>query len=147
MNSKRITTALIGILLAILLVLGGCNHAEGTKSGDPATMFVHTVLGLTIKTTGLTSGDYYYLEFSDDTLAVVKYTGTATKLTVPDEINGKTVVALENKSFYNNETLVEVSLPNTVKAIGNFAFLGSKRLEAIRFGSDMEHIGISAFEN
>lgn len=147
MNSKKITTTLIGILLAFLLVLCGCYNSEETNNGDPATMFVNTVLGQTIKTQRLTNGDYDYLEFGDGTLAIVKYTGTAATLSIPAEIDGKTVVALENKSFYNNETLVDVILPDTIKAIGNFAFMGSKKLESINFGLNIENIGISTFDN
>ena len=46
-----------------------------------------------------TYGDYEYRELNDGTVEITKYTGSASTLTIPSEINGKTVTSIGYGSF------------------------------------------------
>ena len=46
-----------------------------------------------------TDGDYQYAVLDDVSVEIVKYNGKAKKLTIPDMLDGKEVIALDNHAF------------------------------------------------
>mgnify|MGYP001199806551 CR=1 FL=1 len=48
-----------------------------------------------------TDGDYQYAVLDDVSVEIVKYNGKAKKLTIPDMLDGKEVIALDNHAFSN----------------------------------------------
>ncbi len=113
--------------------------------------------------------DFEYEENEDGTITLTSFTGNLYDLNytvnVPPEIDGKTVTAIEN-IFYNNTSVVSVSLPDTitelpsfsyctklksikipsgVKKIWNRNFLQCYALEEINIPEGVESIGSSAF--
>ena len=48
----------------------------------------------TMSVGALTSGDYEYSILSDGTVEITTYTGSATNLTIPSTIGGKTVTSI-----------------------------------------------------
>lgn len=69
-------------------------------------------------------------------------------LNIPEgiSINGQnfTIVAIAHKAFYKARKLKELSLPKTIKVIGNEAFKGVD-IEKINFSEGLEKIGDRAF--
>lgn len=68
-----------------------------------------------------------------------------TKLTIPETVEGMTVIGIEGFAFYGWEALTSVSMPKTVKSLGQQAFYACKSLSTITGISNLEYIGISVF--
>ena len=96
-------------------------------------------------------GDYISsgLSFSvnDDGTYAVSGIGicTNTALIIPSEYNGKAVTAIATGAFKNNNSIVSVIIPDTVKVIGDEAFYLCSKLESVVIGNGVESIGTRAF--
>lgn len=97
-------------------------------------------------------GDYRYqvTKENDDekTVAVIRYTGTETKITIPSSAtnNGITYVVNDLKSQpFKSSNVTSVTLPNTFTRISGGAFAESKNLEEIIIPETVTSIGSSAF--
>ncbi|MBO7390049.1 MAG: leucine-rich repeat protein, partial [Clostridia bacterium] len=55
------------------------------------------------------------------------------RLVIPETIDGKTVTTISNDAFADNDTVVKIYLPMTVKKIGESAFKGASKLYDIAF--------------
>ncbi len=73
---------------------------------------------------------------------LVKYTGTATTVSVPD-----TVKVIGESAFANNSYIKTVKLPDTLKTISYAAFSGCNNLQSVVIPSNVEEIGNAAFAN
>lgn len=73
---------------------------------------------------------------------LVKYTGTATTVSVP---NGVKVIGEE--AFANNSQMVSVSLPSSLEKISYAAFSGCNNLTKVEIPDSVEEIGTAAFCN
>ncbi len=148
---KRTGIALVALALGITALFSGCNMDAITgemESYDPATEMVADIMGKTIPdTTRQACNDYEYMLFEDGTAVITAYQGTDTVLNIPGEVDGHTVVALENKALYKNETVQEIVFPDSLEVIGNFAVMYCKNLEKVTFGKNIKNIGVSAFES
>ena len=114
--------------------------------------------------------DYEYSETDDGTIVIDKYNGTAKSIEIPEEIDGKPVVGIGEKAFYekNNITnvvipegvteigerafdnckmLMEVILPETLKTISDYAFVDCYNLSNVYLTDSIETIGKAAFKN
>ncbi len=63
------------------------------------------------------SGDFVYLPLEDDEISIVGYTGTATAVDIPAQLDGKTVTALGSKAFAGTSGITSINLPATVKNV------------------------------
>lgn len=84
---------------------------------------------------------------SNDGITVTGYRGRAIHVKIPEEIDGKRVVAIADRAFYGNTAIQSVHVPDTVKTIGWFAFSGCISLGAIHIPASVESISYGAFEN
>ncbi len=66
---------------------------------------------------------------------------------IPAKIDGKTVVGIGEKAFYNQQGLKSITLPNTVKYIDVQAFYGCTSLTTVKIPSNVMSIGKNAFVN
>lgn len=105
----------------------------------------------------------------DDGLVTIEgYAGYASELELPSEIEGHTVAYIADTSFFGNNTLSTVTVPETVSVIGksafencsalhtvviegalqieSMAFRGCDRLSKISLPGTLASIGDSAFE-
>lgn len=83
------------------------------------------------------NGDLYF----DESL----YTG-GSELTVPEEINGETVLYLSDGCFASCDGLTTVHLPDTLEWIGTDAFLDCTALRGLYIPDSVWYIGGSAFD-
>ena len=86
-----------------------------------------------------------YIE-ENGNITIISYSGKSTELIIPASINGSPVVAIADNAF-ESSSLVSVSIPETLKSIGWFAFSGCSKLERIIIPKNVTEIGYSAFCN
>ena len=79
-------------------------------------------------------------------LEIVKYTGWAEHVEIPESINGLTVVGIQERAFENigAET---IKLPDTIEFIDANAFLNCNNLTEVEFGSGLKTVGYRLFNN
>ncbi len=94
-------------------------------------------------------GNYKTSENADGTLTVTGIEGKQTKLSIPSEIDGKTVTAIADGAFMWDEYVIDVTIPATVKKVGANAFYYCPKLASVTFVTDgdsgVTEIGESAF--
>ncbi len=96
----------------------------------------------TTETAPVPAGDFEYRVREDGTLTVF-YKGEAEEVTVPAEIDGKTVTAIGDSAFWLNR-VKKVTLPDTITLIDQYAFLESG-IEEINLPASLREIGTCAF--
>ena len=89
--------------------------------------------------------NYEYSLNEDGTVTITDYKGTDPALVIPSEIDGKTVTALDGYSFWMDDNLTSVVIPEGVKSIGKYAFNASKNITSITVPSSVTTIGDAAF--
>lgn len=156
-KAKRIlcTASLLALLCGLL---AGCSADSvlrllsiDTDTYDPATEMIADIADKTVEKTDCVSGAYVYTLYTDGTAAITKYTDTDTDagglvLTLPDTLDGHSVVALENKAFYKLK-INTIVFPASIAYIGNYACMSCEGLQKIVFEGTPQSIGVSAFES
>ncbi len=128
---KKIQTSrkrLLSVLLAVAMVL--------------------TALPLTaLSALAATSGDFEYevLSETDKTCEITGYTGSATTLSVPQALDGYSVIGIGKHALADNTALTSVTLPNSVTELVYGAFLGCTALTDVQLPSTLKSIGEYAF--
>lgn len=87
------------------------------------------------------SGDYSYSKLvsdgSDEKAACIeRYSGSEADLEIPAELDGLKVVKLGKNAFVNADYLHSVTLPETVTALGDYAFVNCLNLMEFRVAKD-----------
>lgn len=95
---------------------------------------------------GATDIDAYQLDYTPDGAYILSYNGRFPEVVIPEILNGYTVIGISDYAFYGNQTLVSLTLPDTVKTIGKYAF-GNSNLTEIELGEGITSIGDYAFTN
>lgn len=89
----------------------------------------------------------YYCDLDDGTIGVAGLRDDeTTRVTVPSEIDGKTVTAIDSGAF-SGDIIEYVSIPDTVTLIDNNAFKNCEELGSIKIPSSVTSIGKNAFKN
>ena len=90
----------------------------------------------------------YYDSSSDPSWVVwSEYPYTDPVIKVPEMAGGLTVVAIDNNALYNSSSIQTITLPNTIKSIGAWAFAGDSSLTSINIPASVEYVGESAFNS
>ena len=71
---------------------------------------------------------------------LIKYVGTDTKITIPND-----VTSIGNSAFENCSNITSVSIPNTVTSIGKWAFRNCSNVTNINIPDSVTTIGMDAF--
>lgn len=91
----------------------------------------------------LNNSDFNYVEDSGG-ITVTGYKGSKSTLELPDVINGNIVTAIGDNAF-EDSNIKSITLPNTLKTIGNRAFFNSKGLHVVEIPNGVTRIGNYAF--
>lgn len=83
---------------------------------------------------------FTYTTDDDGNATITGYTGCASALVIPSEIDGHTVVGIGNRAFENRGELYSVVIPDTVTRIGYYAFAGTS-LQELDLPQKIESIG------
>lgn len=93
-----------------------------------------------------TENNYEYRVESDNTVTLTEYIGEASVVEIPDTIDGYTVAALGVECFKSNTVIESVTIPATIKSIGDYCFEKCTSLHSVSFIEDgLEVIGKKAF--
>ncbi len=98
----------------------------------------------------LTSGDYSYVVLEDETVKITKYNGTQDilELTIPSEIDGKTVTVIGKEAFAGATGLTIVNFPEGLLELEERAFADSSVKKAFLNDSrQLKEIPSEAFRN
>ena len=75
-------------------------------------------------------GQLVYVPYKNG-IAIKRYRGIAAKVEVPGIIDQKPVIAIEKKAFLSCKTIKEISLPDTIEEIGDWAFAHAEHLRTV----------------
>ena len=89
--------------------------------------------------------DYTYQE-TDGGIEIVGTAITDSKITIPDTVDGKTVVKI-GKNAFAHSNVEEIVLPDSVKELADSAFEGCTHLKSITFGSGLAKLGENVFKD
>ena len=87
----------------------------------------------------------FELSFDETYYCVVGYKGSPQYITIPDMNDGLPVKEISAKAFYGCDTLISITLPDGITAIGNNAFYSCGKLASIVIPDSVTTIGDSAF--
>ena len=127
-NRISITRVIIGSFFALLFVFIFCIILYYTGVVDMSPSGIET-------------------ELSGSGVKITSYTGEDKNLVIPKTINGKPVIEIDSKVFYENDNIEKVTLPESLKKIGNRAFAKCSNLKEVIFNSDYTDCGEALFEN
>ncbi len=95
--------------------------------------------------TNLWNGFKYIVDYLNDTVTIVEYIGISSKITVPSEIEGRKVIAIDDLVFSYLPKLQELVISEGVEIIGKFAFAYCENLTTATIPDSVLSIGDSAF--
>lgn len=138
--------SVLGVLLAVLFVLSPA--VSGYAASDGTAVWPET--GALRAEHGI-----MYSSLGDGTCILVDGVGSEESVAVPDEVGGCTVVEIADFAFFHtghsqtqvNTKLREISLPDTIKRIGERAFGFCENLAKIEIPGSVEEIADYAFVN
>lgn len=133
---------LIALLLCVA-VLSGCNTKNSSSTPTTDSTVQESVSGVN------TNGFEYSTASDNGTsfIIITGYSGTASELTIPENIDGYPVEKISVSAFKDNTSLKSVVLPDTLKQIGYSAFKGCSSLESITFPKNLTDINGYAFND
>ncbi|MDR0913970.1 MAG: leucine-rich repeat protein [Oscillospiraceae bacterium] len=88
--------------------------------------------------------DFEYT-ISNGTATITGYTGSASVLNIPSTLGGYAVTEIGYRTFYYCESLSNVTIPNSVTTIVEYAFEGCYNLTSITIPNSVTTIGNGAF--
>ena len=90
---------------------------------------VNSVMPVMVKDSEQTENGWQYTVY-DNTVTITGYSGNATKLTIPSEIEGKPVTEIDSYAFADNTTITSVNL-GSIQKIGYSVFEGCTSLKSL----------------
>ena len=94
-----------------------------------------------------TYGDFNYSVLDDGAVEITGYNGSAEKVDIPAEIDGKSVTSIGIRAFRWCTSLTSVTIPNSVTNIDVWAFGWCTSLTSITIPDSVTSIGNLAFVN
>ncbi len=92
----------------------------------------------------LTEGDYQYKVLGGNA-RITKYSGSAAELVVPSTLGGYTVDSIGYGAFASMKSLTNVTIPETITQIDDYAFDVCTALQTIVLPEKMTYLGRSVF--
>ena len=89
--------------------------------------------------------NFEFVQNSNDTLKIKKYLGNDTDVTIPSEYNGKKVTMI-GKAAFRGTNISSITLPISVKEIGDSVFQDCYNLTHVILNEGLEKIGWNSFE-
>lgn len=83
-----------------------------------------------------TSGDYIFSVHLDGTAEINEYTGSASDLIIPSELNGHPVTSIGDYAFNRSRSLKSITISECITSIGANPFTECARLASIKVSQD-----------
>ena len=84
---------------------------------------------------------------TEDSVAVVGYSGKLEDVVIPKLHNGKPVTSISDLAFNFCDSLTNINIPDSVTSIGYLAFRGCRNLISIEIPAGVTSIGVNAFND
>ena len=121
--------------------------SSGTSSAQPASTTQPEASGVSVSS----EGNFEYRIDEAGNAVITKYTGSDTICHIPETLDGRTVVSIEgNRSksaFEDCVNLQYVLLPDTIQSVGQFAFFKCDSLIGVSLPESLTSIEYSAFKD
>lgn len=88
---------------------------------------------------------YCIVSEQEKTCKITAYDGWNKVVTIPSEINGYQVIAIDREAFCNFDKIETVEIPDTVQYIGRYAFYYCTNLMRVTLPNSVTYIGDHAF--
>ncbi len=88
--------------------------------------------------------DFEYIQYKDG-ISIKRYKGISDRVSIPDCIENKSVIAIERKAFLSCKKVVEIKLPDTIEELGDWAFAHMEGLKSIILPYNLSIIGKEIF--
>ena len=145
---KRIKVfVLVGIMA---ISLAGCSGKKGSSSEevtaeDSKDVVTDDVTNKDAEDEESKVEDFTYQFRSDGDIEIDGYNGSASRIVIPEEIDGHKVVGVSG--FNGNKDITYLSIPASVKSIGLKAFYDCSSLAQVDMTDGLEEIGEMAFSS
>lgn len=149
---KRYFYTVLG--MAIILTFTGCAR-QNTQMDEPAMaqnggQVFEQQVSENSAATSKTDAALNLIEFSLDETAggyciIAADTAISGDLVIPDQYDGKPVVRIDERAFYNCENLNSIELPDSITEIGASAFRGCSGLTGISLPDGLKAISSDCF--
>lgn len=128
----------------------GCALLTRVHMGNPLTLWEENVFSGTgwkpaQEEIEGDNNDFLYEIDRKNLVTITGYTGAASVLTIPRKLEGKPVVAIGKSAFEGNHGLVEVSMPDSITSLQNYAFRDCGNLEKVRLSNGIGRLYTSTF--
>ena len=90
-------------------------------------------------------GDYEYCFLEDESAKILKYTGNAPVVFLPEKLEGKKVSVIGESAFQNNGQINQVVFPTGIAVVEDRAFEGCVELQYAFLNAGVREIGYRAF--
>jgi len=90
--------------------------------------------------------DFYYLELGEQAVFIYDYKGSGGSVTIPSQINGKSVLGIWISAFKDCDNITSVTIPNSVRAVMKYSFSGCTSLTSVTIPNGVGVIDVGAFE-
>ena len=107
---------------------------------------LHT--GMSLPVSAKTSGNFEYILLEDGTAEITNYTGDSPDVIIPSVLDGYTVTSIGDNAFKESEGngwLESVAFPDTITAIGDYAFWYCSLLKSIVIPDSVKTLGEYSF--
>ena len=81
-----------------------------------------------------------YIFYESTKVRITKYIGSSQVVSIPSSINGYTVTKIESMAFAYKD-ITDVTIPDTITGIGEYAFRGCKKLSSLTLPESIEYLG------
>ncbi|TWH57574.1 Bacterial surface proteins containing Ig-like domains [Desulfitobacterium sp. LBE] len=131
---KKKKLFLAALLLAFFLPAGvGADEAQTAPAGGNLTGIVYD------------NGSFLKYKAGTAGITITACDQAATRIDIPDYIEGKPVTNIAREAFSGCRDLTEIRLPDTLRTIGYAAFAGCQSLTGINLPEGLEQLGGQAF--
>lgn len=104
-------------------------------------MLASISVGYGVTVSADTSGDFEYTVLEDGTVEITDYTGLATVVNIPLQIDGFNVSSIGNYAFDSCDNITDVTIPNGVTKIGDNAFFSCDSLINLSIPESVTSLG------
>ena len=100
-------------------------------------------LAFTVAYADASDFDYEVISEEDKTCMITGYTGNDAVIVIPEQLDGYSVVKIDNYAFWYEHSLVDVTIPDFITWIGYRAFSDCDNLRSVTLPSKMPNYGLS----